>query len=66
MKNLKDKLIVSNERPVNSIVELAQVYGNQDQNPLAQSPSVQMVMLQYPTAEDAVAAVSVGSAPQSN
>jgi hypothetical protein len=66
MKNLKDKLVVSNERPVNTIVELAQVYGNQDQNQLAQSPSVQMVMLQYPTAEDAVAAVSVGSAPQAN
>jgi hypothetical protein len=66
IKNLKDKLVVSNERPINSIVELAQIYGNQEQYPLAQGPSVQMVMLQYPTVEDAVASVSVGSAPQAN
>lgn len=66
IKNFKEKLEVSNERPVNNITELAQIYGNQEQYPIAQSPPVQLVSLQYPSVEDAVTAVSVGSNSHTN
>ncbi len=41
-----------------------EIYAGEEQNPLAPSPSVQIVMLQYPTTQDAVTAVSVGSNAQ--
>lgn len=66
IKAFKDKFQVDNERPVKNIVELAQIYKGEEQNSLASSPSVQLVMLQYPTAQDAAVAVSVGSNPQPN
>lgn len=66
IKNFKEKIVVSNERPVTSIVELAEIYAGEEQYPIAQSPSVALVVLQYPTADDALAAVSVGSNSQSN
>lgn len=66
MKGFKDKFEVGNERPVKNIVELAQIYKGEEQNQLASSPSVQLVMLQYPTAQDAAVAVSVGSNSQPN
>ncbi|CAN5120566.1 hypothetical protein BH10CYA1_BH10CYA1_35110 [soil metagenome] len=66
IKNYKEKFEIDNERPVGNLVELAQIYQSEEQNPLAPSPSVQLVMLQYPTVQDAVAAVSVGSNPQPN
>ncbi len=66
IKAFKDKFQVDNERPVNNIIELAQIYKGEEQNPLAASPSVQLVMLQYPTVQDETVAVSVGSNPQPN
>ncbi len=66
IKNFKETFEISNERPVSNVVELAQIYKGEEQNQLATSPSVQLVMLQYPTVQDAVAAVSVGSNPQPN
>jgi hypothetical protein len=63
LKNFKEKLDVSNEKPVATITDLAQVYGNEDQAPLATSPSVQIVVLQYPTLDDATTKVSIGNKP---
>jgi len=66
IKNFKEKFQVGNERPVSNVVEMAQIYAGEEQNPLAPSPSVQIVMLQYPTTQDMVTSVSVGSNAQPN
>lgn len=66
IKAFKDKFQIDNERAVNNIVELAQIYKGEEQVSLGISPSVQLVTLQYPTSQDETVAVSVGSNPQPN
>jgi tetratricopeptide (TPR) repeat protein len=64
LKNFKEKIdVAKNEKPVATITELAQIYGTEDQTPVASSPSVQLIVLQYPTVDDATTKVSIGSKP---
>jgi tetratricopeptide (TPR) repeat protein len=63
LKNFKEKLEVSNEKPIASLAELAQIFAKEEVGPLAYSPSITFVALQYPTVEDANTKLSVGTKP---